>query len=252
MIKAALALLALVLVQQQAAPPPPLAALSGVGAALSGAAAAPSARQPLEVPSGATVMAASAGADLALRRGGQIHLCGPARLGLNRGGDNALLLSLQSGAVNLRYAAAVTDAVLTPDFRLSTVVPPGQIATVSANLALAPGGAFCIANHGSALSLVRLGDGSQQYLVAGETIEIQPAGTQKEVPACACAAAAPAPVPATSASDAAAGPLFPHQPALTVNGAAGPPAPPASTAASPRPPRSHRNAFSRFFHWLFG
>lgn len=228
-----------------------LATLAGAGAALSGPAATLDAHRQLEVSSGATISATAAGAELDLRRGGRIQLCGPARLGLNRGGGNALLLSLQAGAVNLRYAAPVADALLTPDFRVSTVIPPGQEATVSANLALTAQGSLCLSNHGSALSLQRLWDGSQQFVVAGETIEIDPGGSQKDVAACPCASPPPIAVPSDVAAGAAAGALFPGQPALSVNGGNAPPPPYANSPAPPLRPH-HRNPFSRFFHWLFG
>lgn len=248
----ALAVLALLAATQQPAPPGAmLATLAGAGAALSSATATLDAQQQLEVPSGAIISATAAGAELDLRRGGRIQLCGPARLGLNRGGGDALLFSLQTGAVNLRYAAQVSDALLTPDFRISTVIPPGQMATVSANLALTAQGALCLANHGSALSVQRLWDGSQQYVVAGETIELEPGGSQKEIADCPCASPAPMPVPQGAVSGNAAGAMFPGQPALSVNGATGAPSPAASAGAAAPKPR-HHNLFSRFFHWIFG
>lgn len=247
----AAAVLAVLATMQQPVPPSSmLATLSGAGAALSGATATLDARLQLEVPSGATISATAAGAELDLRRGGRVQLCGPARLGLNRGGGDSLLLSLQAGAVNLRYAAPVADALLTPDFRVSTVIPPGQEATVSANLALSADGTLCLANHGSALSVQRLWDGSQQYVVAGETIALQPGGSQKEVPNCLCASPAPPPVPPQAAAGNAAGALFPGQPALSVNGATGPVTAAPSAASAPKP--RHHNVFSRFFHWIFG
>ncbi|HXR98791.1 MAG TPA: hypothetical protein VN709_13200 [Terriglobales bacterium] len=241
-----------------------LATLSGSSVTMIGASPGGSGPVPTEldaagrvrVMDGATVNLDGRSARLNLVRGGTIDLCGPARLGLAAGGQSALLLSLSSGSLYLRYPSPVADSLLTPDFRLTTVVPPDQLATVSAAVSLAPNGALCVLNRGSALSLERLANGAQQYVINGDTIVFQPEGGSTTVSSCPCAAPAPAGPAAASGSRAgnAAGELFPSGPALTVNGqSAGEPVPESSIAAMPggaMPQQAHRNLLVRFWRWI--
>lgn len=206
----------------------------------------------VRVMDGATVNLDGREAQLALVRGGTIHLCGPARMSLATGGENALLLSLSSGGLYLRYASPVADSLLTPDFRLTTVVPPDQLATVSAAVSLAPNGALCVLNRGSALSLERLADGAQQYVINGDTMVFQPGGGSATVNSCPCAAAAPGAVATGVPEGGAAGGMFPSAPALTVDGGPVPQSSAAAMPGAPVEPGTHRNLLVRFWRWMLG
>lgn len=204
----------------------------------------------LEVPDGARIVLRGPAARLRLSRGGEVSLCGPARVSLTRGGRQALLIGLAEGALELRYAAGVADVWLTPDFRITTVVPPKQLAAVSASLAVKPGGTICLMNRGSALSVVRLLDGQQHYVINGQSYQFSPAGAIEAVPSCPCATAAPEAVPAPNRGPAV---LFPSAPALQVEANATPAVSEATTAApSSAPPSPHHNFLVRFLRWLVG
>lgn len=227
----------------------PIATVAGASVQVSGAPIALNAAGRLEIYDGAhlRVASASGAAQLDLTRGGAIRVCGPARLGLAAGGGGALLISLETGGLDMRYAAPVADSLLTPDFRVTTVVPPQQVATVSANAALAADGTLCLSNRGSALAVENLWNGQRRYLVGGQSLTFHPDGTATAAASCPCAAAPPPPVPA--APSAAEGALFPAQPALTVNAH---PDLGVLTPASPPPPPARHNFLVRFFRWLAG
>jgi len=231
--------------------PEALATVAGTSVEMSGAPVAFNAQGRLQIFDGARLQVArDAGAQLDLARGGTIRLCGPARVDLARGGGGALLIALDAGGVELRYAAAVPDSLLTPDFRLTTVVPPRQMAAVSANAGLEADGTLCLTNHGSALSVQNLWTGAQRFVIGGDSLEFHPGGATTAVAACPCASPAPAAVTTPASAEGA---LFPSSPALAVqaNGVAG-----AATAAAPTnapaPRRTHHNALVRFFRWLAG
>ncbi|MGH9480575.1 MAG: hypothetical protein ACRD1L_00655 [Terriglobales bacterium] len=230
----------------------PLATLTGDAVRISGGPVELDAAGQVRVTDGATLDLAGVSARLSLLRGGSIQLCGPARMSVAAGGSQALLISLEQGSLALRYASPVADSLLTPDYRITTVVPPDQLATVSASVGIAASGALCVLNRGSALTVERLFDGAHQSVINGQAFLFGPAGPPQAVASCPCVAASPGPVPMPPANPAAgAGPLFPGQPALSVN-ANTPPAPPGATTATPAPRAKRHNAFSRFFHWLFG
>ncbi|HXE32001.1 MAG TPA: hypothetical protein VN515_09405 [Terriglobales bacterium] len=231
----------------------PLATLTGASLQISGGAAGLNAAGQLQVFDGTEMTLTGAAAQLGLARGGSIHLCGPAQVSLASGGQGALLISLSRGAVDLRYASGVPDSLLTPDFRVTSVVPPGQLAAVSAAAAVEPDGTLCLANTGSALSVERLWDGTQQYVINGQALAFHPAAAPVPVSSCPCQAAAPAAVATAPAASAQAGTLFPTQPALVVQaGQESVPAKVAAPAAAAPARPHHRNALSRFFHWLVG
>ncbi len=239
------ALTAVLCLAQTAAPP--LATLSGKSVQVSGATVAVGAAGRIGVGSGAHIALAGHSASLALRRGGDIRLCGPARVSLSGGGEGALLISLESGALEMRYPAAVSDSLLTPGYRVATVVPPGQLAAVSASVGLERNGTLCITNRGSALAVENLWSGALRYVINGESLAFAPSGAVSDNAACPCAADLPKPV----ATPSGPGTLFPTEPALVAN--AGPlpngTIPPAPQA--PPPPRLHRpNFLVRFWHWL--
>ncbi|HUX65875.1 MAG TPA: hypothetical protein VMV31_00145 [Terriglobales bacterium] len=240
---------------RQAPAPAPLATLAGASVRIAGGAVELDAAGRLRVPDGARIALDGASAELNLVRGGSIHLCGPAQMSLAAGGAQALLLSLQRGALELRYASPVADSLLTPGYRLTTVVPPDQLATVSASVGLEANGDLCVLNRGSALTVERLYDGAERAVINGQGFAFPPAGAPQAVASCPCAAALPPPVvsPPRPPSQGA-GPLFPQAPALTVAAGAPPPGPaPAAPAAAAARPVAHRpNVLVRFFRWLFG
>ncbi|HVA63296.1 MAG TPA: hypothetical protein VNF74_06200 [Terriglobales bacterium] len=232
----------------------PLATLAGTSVRVSGGAVELDAAGRLRVPDGARIALDGTSAELDLVRGGSIHLCGPARMSLAAGGAQALLVSLERGALELRYASPVADSLLTPDYRITTVVPPDQLATVSASVGLEANGNLCVLNRGSALTVERLYDGVEQSVINGQGFEFPPSGAAQVAASCPCAAPPPGAVVSPPRSPAqGAGPLFPQQPALTVQaGAAPPPAAPAAAAPAPAPAPRHHNALVRFLRWLFG
>lgn len=250
----AVALAALTGVRARTQARTPLATLTGASVQISAGATALNAAGQLQVFDGAGLTLTGATAQLSLARGGSVHLCGPAQVSLASGGQGALLISLSLGAVEMRYASSVADSLLTPDFRVISVVPPGQMAAVSAAAAVEPDGTLCVANAGSALSVERLWDGTQQYVINGQAIAFHPDAAPTPVASCPCQAVAPAAVAPSPTNPTAAGSLFPAQPALAVQ--AGQESAPAAAAAptataAPSAPH-HRNVLSRFFHWLAG
>ena len=236
-----------------------LATVAGTSVEMSGAPVAFNAQGRLQIFAGARLQverassaaAGTAGAQLDLTRGGTMRLCGPARVDLAGGGGGALLIALDAGGVALRYASAVSDSLLTPDFRVTTVVPPQQMATVSANAGLEADGTLCLTNHGSALAVQNLWTGAQRFVIGGDSWEFHPGGATTAVAACPCASPEPAAV--TTPADAE-GALFPSSPALAVqaHGANGGSAASPAAANPPAPGRAHHNVFVRFFRWLAG
>lgn len=244
----AVACLALVLLPQTK---PPLATLTGDAVQISGGPVELDAAGQVRVPNGAVLDLAGTAATLNLLRGGSIQLCGPARLSLAAGGERALLLSLEQGSLALRYASPVADSLLTSDYRITTVVPPDQLATVSASVGIAGSGAVCVLNRGSALQVERLFDGERRYVINGQAFLFPTTGAPQPVASCPCTAAAPAAVPTPPGNPGqGASPLFPGQPALSVNAIGSTPAPDETAGAAP--PKKRHNVFSRFYHWLFG
>jgi hypothetical protein len=238
---AMLALAALGLAQTAA---PPLATLSGTSVEVSGGTVAVDGGGKLGLASGARIALAGNKAILALERGGEIQLCGPARVSLSAGGAGALLLSLNQGAMEMRYPAAVADSLLTPGYRVTTIVPPGQLAAVSASVGLARNGSLCVTNRGSALLVENLWSGAQRFVINGETLAFAPSGAVTTPSSCPCAADLPKPVVTPNGP----GTMFPSQPALIANAG---PLPNGVVPPAPPPPHPHRpNFLVRFFHWL--
>lgn len=230
----------------------PLAAVAGAAVQVTGAPVELDAQGRLRIFDGAHLTSGASTAQLDLSRGGAIRICGPARLDLTAGGAGALLIALQAGGLDLRYAAAVADSLLTPDFRVSTVVPPQQMATVSANAALAPDGTLCLSNRGSALLVDNLWSGDRRYVIGGQSLEFHPNGAVSTAASCPCAAPPP---PLAPAADAAAeGALFPSAPALSIDASNGGPnsTAPAASAPQPAPRAHHHNVLMRFLRWLAG
>lgn len=209
----------------------------------------------LAIASGTEIDVPQGDADLHLQRGGTLHICSPARLTVIAGGGGALLISLQQGGIRWRDASPVPDQVLTPDFRVTTVVPPGQYSSTSASLALDPQGKLCVHNLGSALTLQTL-DGVQHNIIAGDRLLFQPSnGSSAAVPACSCEQPVPAAGAETQKQKEAVGSLFPQTASLKYSAAAPaqPAAPPAAARSAGQPARPHhRNVFARVFGWLFG
>jgi len=229
------------------------------------------------VSSGTEIDVSQGDAELHLERGGTIRICGPARLTVIEGGGGAMLISLQQGGIELRYASPVPDSILTPDFRVDTVVPPGQFTSTSTSLALEAQGKLCIHNQGSALTLQAMASGQQRNLIAGDSLLFNPAdGSVVASPACSCESPAPAAVPETPSQRESVGSLFPKTASLQYSNSAPLPPPaaasttspaPASVAAAPSSPAQvaaapkpvarpahphHRSFLARMFGWLFG
>lgn len=238
---AMLGLAALALAQSAARP---LATLSGKSVQVTGGTVAVEGSGGLGLSSGASIALAGHDASLALRRGGDIRLCGPAQVSLSGGGDGALLFSLGAGALELRYPAAVADSLLTPGYRVTTIVPPGQLAAVSASVGLTRNGTLCVTNRGSALLVENLWSGAQRFVINGESLAFAPSGAVTTPSSCPCAADLPKPV----ATPNGPGTMFPTQPALVANAG---PLPNGVVPPAPPPPQPHRpNFLVRFFHWL--
>lgn len=215
------------------------------------------------VSSGTEIDVAQGAARLHLQRGGEILICGPARLSVIAGGSGSLLISLEQGGINLRYASGVPDSVLTPDFRVDTVVPPGEFSSTSASLALDQTGRLCIHDQGSALTLQAMAGGNDHSLIAGDRLLFRPSdGASTPVPSCSCDPRPPAPVPETRQQEDTVGTLFPQTASLRYSPPPPSPAPaatspaphataPVRTAASPKPERPrHRGFFARLFGWM--
>ncbi len=210
-----------------------------------------------ELLSGATLSLASGKARLLLARGGVIVMCAPFRASFVLGEGDRLLISLQRGAMNLRYAADNVDSIITPDYRLRDEVPAGQYAAVSASMELNADGRFCLRNAGAAWAVTGTWAEAPDWVINGEQRWFTPgAGSAAGGLSCACAPPPPAPVITRRGPPRRAGRLFPETQNLTysagqrIHRVANPP----KTGQGPRPAtaKHKKNWAKRLLHWLFG
>ena len=220
----------------------------------------------LTVESGTAVQVSGGEAKLTLRRGGYLRLCGPLRATLVSGPRDSLLITLGQGGMELRFPAHADDSLLTPDFRVAPLSPPGQVAAISANLELESGGTLCVENHGTPLAVSSWWGNESVGVIAGMPLRLTPGQPSVGTTGCGCPAAPPPAVAAADNGETAA-PLFPAAAGLRYSAdrersaavpVASPPppvkAPPPRVKAPRAPaPRSKRGNFlARFFRRLFG
>lgn len=117
--------------------------------------------------SGSTVSAGTAAALVRLRRGGEVRVCPGSSVQVNSVASQAqqheLVLSLSAGALETHYSLpAVSDSVVTPDFRI-TLVGPGEFhvaigADARGNTCVQP----LAGNNASLIVNELMGDGTYQ------------------------------------------------------------------------------------------
>jgi hypothetical protein len=237
-----------------------------------------------QVVSGSTIELRGGEARLHLARGGYLRFCGPLRATLLLGGSDALLVTVDYGSVEVRYAARAGDAVGTADFEVTVAIAPGEIGAASANVSVSQRGTMCVNNRGSALRVNDRWSGNAYSVGDAERLVFTP--EKVPVPAvedCGCAPAAPesvpitvAPLPSGQRPNATATLTYPERPqpvapprtptrppaphgttastsrpATPPPGAAAKPAP-ANRAAGPNKPKGRGNLITRFFRKLFG
>jgi hypothetical protein len=244
-----------------------------------------------QVLSGTVVELRGGDARLLLNRGGYVRLCGPLRATFLAGGGGALLISVDRGSVELRFAAHAADSFVTPDYEVVVSVPQGEIGVVSASIAIDQNGHMCIANRGSLLRITDRWAG-QDYTVpdSARLLFVPERIPVPSISECGCTPPPPAPLIEANAESGATTrspqavttlryPDVPQPPApsrtapppprpAVANRVAPPPsrptaapvpktkAPPAKgpavkTKAGPAP-QKRRNIISRLFHKLFG
>jgi hypothetical protein len=223
-----------------------------------------------QIFSGSVIELRSGEARLLLTRGGYIRLCGPLRATFLSGGGDALLISLEHGAVELRYAARPADSLQTPDFDLTLVVEAGEIGIASASVAVDLRGQMCVSNRASLIHVIDRWAGHAYDVHDAERLLLVP--EKVPIPSdqeCGCAPSAPPPVvaPSPAAPRAASRPQTaatlsyperaPEPPRASAPAAS---APPASVPPASAPPPAKRkpagkkghNVISRLFHKIFG
>ena len=215
----------------------------------------------LTVESGTVVHVAGGEAKLTLTRGGYLRLCGPLRATLVSGPRDSLLITLGQGGLELRFPAHADDSLLTPDFRVAPLSPPGEVAAVSANLDLESGGTLCVENHGTPLAVSSWWGNESVGVIAGMPLRLTPGQPSVGTTGCGCRAAPP-PAVATAGNGETAAPLFPAAAGLRYSAdrersAAVPvaPSPPVKTpprVKAPAPRVKRGNFLARFFRRLFG
>ncbi|MHB8736005.1 MAG: hypothetical protein ACYC6M_11960 [Terriglobales bacterium] len=206
----------------------------------------------LTVESGTEVHVASGEAKLTLTRGGYLRFCGPLQATLVAGPQESLLVTLGHGALELRFPAHADDSLLTADFRVTPVSPPGQVAAISANLELEKGGTLCVENHGTPLAVSSLWGNESVGVIAGMPLRMTPGMPSVAVAGCGCRAVPPPAVAAAPArADGGAAPLFPAAAGLTYSAADESAVPAAPVQRSAPQPRKRGNFLTRFFRRLF-
>ena len=148
-----------------------------------------------------TIVAKDHSAPISLTRGGTLLLCRTSSLHL-AGSSDTLLLGLDRGALEIRLKATPTDAILTPDLRITTAAggPLDLRMRVSTN------GDTCIENRGRKAPTLLLRDsfGEASYQVLPNQHVLFEHGSLKavvdrETTPCGCPPDDPKPVPLADA-----------------------------------------------------
>lgn len=184
--------------------------------------------------SGSTVSAGTAAAAVRLKRGGEVRVCPGSNVQVNstvsRNQQRELVLSLDAGMLEAHYSLpAVSDSVVTPDFRI-TLIGPGDFhvaigADAQGNTCVQP-----LAGNNAALIVNEL-MGEASYQVKPNQGVYFPNGRVKDavatVPACGC------PTTTLQHAKTAEPPLYvaPQQKALEVS----PAKPPINNVTQPLP-----------------
>jgi hypothetical protein len=115
--------------------------------------------------SGAATITARAGknADVALTRGGSLLVCQTTALRVTPGKDDALLLSLNRGAMEIRIRGTTGDLIMTPDLRF-TLAEPGAL---DLQMRVTFNGDTCVDNRGHKAPALNITDafGDTNYLL---------------------------------------------------------------------------------------
>lgn len=127
-----------------------------------GGRAVPAAEGRISLAGSEAILARDRSAPISLARGGAILLCRTSTLHL-AGSGTALSLGLDRGAVEVRAQATSTDAILTPDLRIT--VPTGG--PLDLRLRVSTNGDTCVENRGRKAPALQLTDafGQARYLL---------------------------------------------------------------------------------------
>lgn len=105
-----------------------------------------------------TVTAKDHTADVALNRGGSIHVCSTSGLHITAGksatGPAPLMLSLDRGAIEVQMAATTSDVILTPDLRFGI----GSDGPLDLRLRVTSNGDTCVENRGANAPILTTAD----------------------------------------------------------------------------------------------
>lgn len=110
-----------------------------------------------------TIAAHSHTAELALSRGGTVHVCRGTTLHAAEAPTGNLLFSIDRGALELRTKATPADALVTPDLRLT----PQIAGTLDLQIRVSPSGDTCLDNRGHHAPPLNIVDafGQSSYLL---------------------------------------------------------------------------------------
>ena len=102
-------------------------------------------------------------AEVALQRGGGVLVCQTTALHLTESSDQALLLALDRGAMEIHMKARATDVVMTPDLRF-TMDKPGDL---DLRMRVTLNGDTCVENRGRNAPALNITDsfGEMEYML---------------------------------------------------------------------------------------
>jgi hypothetical protein len=111
----------------------------------------------------ATVAARDHTAHIDLERGGRVMVCMGTAVHLAESGDDALLVGLDRGAMEIETAARTGDVVVTPDMRFTMT----EDAPLDLAMRVTPAGDTCVDNRGRRAPTLRISDlfGEATYLL---------------------------------------------------------------------------------------
>ncbi len=148
-----------------------------------------------------TVVAKDRSAPIALARGGGVLLCRTSSLHL-AGSAETLVMGLDRGAMEIRTKASATDAIVTPDMRIT--IPAGG--PLDLRMRVSPNGDTCVENRGKKAPTLTLNDafGEASYEVrAGQHVLFErgslKAVVDRETTPCGCPPDDPKAVPLAEA-----------------------------------------------------
>ncbi len=138
----------------QAGPIGSVAAADATVTGSGGAAMVPAGTR-LDLPNGSTVTAAKDHtAPVLLARGGEIRVCQTTRLQLSQAPDQALLLGLDRGALEIRTNVTAADVLVTPDLRFTM----SEAGPLELDLRVLPSGDTCVDNRGHRAPTLSISD----------------------------------------------------------------------------------------------